>query len=134
MAHLNRSAKMGKWWHRTPADLWVDLLYREKTRWIAVVIFIAVTLFANWAAFSGAISGEVLSRSGRPVNAQQQPVMYTLWLSWRTLLAVALDAILVWALISVWREKRIRPNKPPEAMAVRCPPSNQSPPPAMPHL
>lgn len=35
--------------------------------------------------------------------------------------------------IGTWDEKR-RANKPPEAMAVKRPPSNPSPTPAMPHL
>jgi hypothetical protein len=55
---------MKKWWKMTPVEFWVHLFVREKTRWIAVVLFLLVTAAANWMVIDTALEGS------RPI---QQP-------------------------------------------------------------
>ena len=97
---------MKKWWNKTPVEFWIDLFLREKTRWIAVVLFLFATAAANWMVVDAALEGMTFSRYGGTVSGQSAPHLFSFWVTWRTAIAVVLDLILVWAVIALWKERR----------------------------
>lgn len=99
---------MKKWWNKTPGEFWMDLFVRGKTRWIAVVLFLGGTAIANWMVIDAALRGKTFIRFGSTVSAQSEPLLFSFWITWRTIVAVVLDAILLWAVIAIWRGKRKR--------------------------
>jgi hypothetical protein len=94
---------MKKWWKMTPVEFWVHLFVREKTRWIAVVLFLLVTAAANWMVIDTALEGRTFSRFGSTVSNQSDPNLFSFWVVWRTAIAVVLDLVLLWAVITLWR-------------------------------
>jgi len=97
---------MKKWWNKTPGELWMGLFVREKTRWIAVVLFFLVTAAANWTVFDAALEGRTFSRFGSMVSGQGEPLLFSFWVTWRTIIAVVLDVVLLWGVIVIWRGRK----------------------------
>ena len=97
---------MKKWWNKTPGELWIDLFVREKTRWIAVVLFLGAVIVANWMVIDAALEGRTFARFGRTVTEAREPLSFSFWVTWRTATAVVLDLVLLWAGITVWRGRR----------------------------
>ena len=104
---------MKKWWNKTPGEFWMDLFAREKTRWIAVVLFLFMTAAANLLVLDAALEGRTFSRFGSTVSGQSDPLLFSFWVTWRTIIAVVLDAALLWAVIEIWSGRRGR-SRPPE--------------------
>lgn len=104
---------MKKWWQKTPDELWIGLFVRAKTRWIAVVLFLGVTAIANWMVVDAALAGRTFSRFGSTVSDQGEPLAFSFWVTWHTIIAVAFDLIILWAALAVWRNKRKAPIQPP---------------------
>jgi hypothetical protein len=96
---------MKSWWRKTPVEFWIDLFTREKTRWIAVLLFLLATLVANWIVIRAALDGEVY-RVGTTVEARHEPLRFSYWLTWNVAGAVLLDLILLGAVIFAWRGAR----------------------------
>lgn len=103
---------MKKWWQKTPGEFWIDLFVREKTRWIAVVLFLCATVLANWVVLDAALEGSTFGRYGSTVSIRSEPLLFSFWITWRTIAAFVLDVILLWAVIAVWKERGR--TKPPE--------------------
>jgi hypothetical protein len=97
---------MKKWWNKTPGEFWMDLLRREKTRWLAGVLFICGTVFANWMVMNTALEGKMFARFGGTVSVRDEPLLFSFWLTWRTAFAVILDSILLWIIIASLRDKK----------------------------
>jgi hypothetical protein len=104
---------MKKWWNKTPGELWIDLFVREKTRWIAVVLFLGAVIVANWLVIDAALAGRTFARFGRTVTDASAPVSFSFWVTWRTAFAVVLDLVLLWAVITIWRGRK-KPIQPPQ--------------------
>ena len=97
---------MKKWWNKPPGEFWMDLFVLEKTRWMAVVLFLFMTAVANWLVLDAALEGRTLSRFGSKVSGQSDPLLFSFWVTWRTIIAVVLDVVLLWAVIVVWRGRK----------------------------
>jgi hypothetical protein len=97
---------MKKWWNKTPGEFWMDLFVREKTRWIAVVLFLITTAVTNWMVFDAALEGRTFSRFGSTVSGQSEPLLFSFWVTRRTIIAVVLDVVLLWAVIVIWRGRK----------------------------
>jgi hypothetical protein len=104
---------MKKWWNKTPGEFWMDLFVREKTRWIAVVLFFGAVIVANWMVIDAALEGRTFGRFGRIVTEASEPLSFSFWVTWRSAIAVVLDLVLLWAVITVWRGRK-KPIQPPQ--------------------
>jgi hypothetical protein len=95
-----------KWWRKSPGELWLDLFAREKTRWIAVVLFLALAVFVNWRVVDAALTGEAFTRFGRAVRSDSDSVSFTALFIWSVVAAVIIDSIVIGAAIFVYRESK----------------------------
>jgi hypothetical protein len=95
-----------KWWQKDLGEWWFGLLRREKTRWIAVGLFLAATVVVNWIVFDAAREGTALGRFGDRASAQGEPVRFSLWVTWHTVTAVIFDLIVLWAVIAAWKGRK----------------------------
>ena len=100
------------WRRRDLFELWLGLLRREKTRWIAGVLFLAATALANGALVAAGLEGQTYGRMGAAVGAREEPGSFTFWTTWHAVTAVVLDLILLCAVIAWWRDRRRQTSAP----------------------
>jgi hypothetical protein len=94
------------WWRKNLFELWLGLLRRERTRWIAGMVFLGITAMTNGALVVAALEGRTYGRMGTVASASDEPGRFTFWVSWHAVAAVILDIILLCALVAWWRDRR----------------------------